>query len=182
MRLLAPFLFWAAVVAPAAAQICEGSVSGKPGEVIATLETGKRGPVDVIWVVERREGVGEETDHFARPGLIIDFTMAGDGVLVPSRAVVSVTRYSDPELGRAPALSEVRVRATPKGSDAITWVGDDSAEGEAALVKRLKEAWPGELAVEVVAGGDVLAGSVFDLSVISDVQAMAQQAAAKCGR
>lgn len=182
MRLVAPFLFWAAAAAPAAAQVCEASISGKPGEVIASLETGKREPVSITWAVERREGMGEESDHFARPGLMLDFTMAPDGALVPSRALVSVTRYSDSKLGRAPAMSEVRVRATPRGSDAIVWAGDDPASGEAALVKRLKEAWPEELTVEVVAGGKVLAGSVFDLAVLSDVRAMAQQAAARCER
>lgn len=182
MRLVAPFLFWAAATASATAQVCEASVSGKPGEVIASLETGGRGPVSVMWAVERREGMGEESDHFARPGLMLDFTMAMDGALVPSRAFVSVTRYSDPKLGRAPAMSEVRVQAKPKGSDAVAWAGDDSASGEAALVKRLTEAWPDELAVEVVAGGKMLAGSVFDLAVLSEVRAMARQAAARCGR
>jgi len=183
MRLAAPFLLLLAAAAPAAAQVCEASISGKPGEVIATLDSGARGPVSVMWSVERREGAGEETDHFARPGLMLDFSMTGDGGLVPSRAVVSVTRYSDPELGRAPEMSEVSVRTTPKGSDVIVWIGNDPAKGEAALVKRLKEVWPDELAVEVVAaGGDVLAGSVFDLSVLPDVRAMARQAAAKCGR
>ena len=72
----------------------------------------------VTWVVERREGVGEETDHFARPGLMLDFTMAADGALVPARAMAPITRYSDPELGRAPALSEVQVRAMAAGSAA----------------------------------------------------------------
>ena len=183
MRLAAPFLLWLAAAPLAAAQVCEASISGKAGEVIATLDTGARGPVSVMWSVQRREGVGEETDHFARPGLMLDFSVAGDGGLVPSRAVVSVTRYSDPELGRAPEMSEVRVRATPKGSSVFVWIGNDPAKGEAALVKRLKEVWPDALAVEVVAaGGDVLAGSVFDLSVLPDVQAMARQAAAKCGR
>ncbi len=184
MRLAAPFMLWLAAAAPAAGQVCEASISGKPGEVIATLDSGARGPVSVMWSVERREGVGEETDHFARPGLMLDFSVAGGGGgLVPSRAVVSVTRYSDPELGRAPEMSEVSVRATPKGSGVIVWIGNEPAKGEAALVKRLKEVWPDELAVEVVAaGGDVLAGSVFDLSVLPDVRAMARQAAAKCGR
>jgi hypothetical protein len=80
-------------------------------------------------------------------------------------------------------MSEVSVRAAPKGSGVIVWIGNEPAKGEAALVKRLKEVWPDELAVEVVAaGGDVLAGSVFDLSVLPDVQTMARQAAAKCGR
>ena len=182
MRLVAPFLFWAVAAAPAGAQICEASVSGKPGEVIASLETNKRGPASVTWVVERREGMGEESDHFARPGLMLDFKMTVDGALVPSRATVSVTRYSDPKLGRAPDLSAVRIRATPKGSNAIAWAGDDSLDGEAALVKRLKETWPDELIVEVLAGSDVLAGAVFDLSVLSDVQDMARQAASRCGR
>jgi hypothetical protein len=36
-----------------------------------------------------------------RPGLMLDFSVAGWWQACPSRAVVSVTRYSDPELGGA---------------------------------------------------------------------------------
>lgn len=180
MRFVAPLLVWLTVIAPAAAQVCEASVSGKPGEVIATVDDGKGGPVLVAWSVERREGVGEETDHFARPGLMIDFRVAADEALVPARAVVSVTRYSDPELGRAPPLSDVRVRATPAGARAIEWVGDDPSKGEAALAKQMKDAWPAELVIDIVARGDVVASSTFDLSVLPEVRRMALQAIAKC--
>ena len=180
MRFAACLLAWLTVTVPAAAQVCEASVMGKPGEVIATLDSGKPGAWSVMWSVERREGVGEETDHFARPGLVIDFGMAADDALVPTRAAVSVTRYSDPELGRAPPLSDVRVRATPAGSHAIEWVGDDPSKGEVALARQLKDAWPVELVVDIVAHGDVVASSTFDLSVSAEVRAMARQAIAKC--
>ncbi|MDP3492488.1 MAG: hypothetical protein Q8R82_05200 [Hyphomonadaceae bacterium] len=180
MRFAALLLAWLTAAAPAAAQACEASVISKPGEVIAALEGGRTGPVLVMWSVERREGVGEEADHFARPGLMIDFRVGADGALAPERVVVSVTRYSDPELGRAPPLSEVRVRAVPAGSRAIEWGGDDPSKGEAALAKQLKGAWPAELVVEVVARGVVVASSTFDLSVLPVVRGTALQAIAKC--
>lgn len=180
MRFAAPFLLWLAIAGPAAAQACEASVSGKVGEVVAA-RSGAGRPALVTWAVERREGVGEETDHFARPGLMLDFTIATDGALVPVRAMAPVTRYSDPELGRAPPMSEVQVRAIAAGAGAIIWRGDDPAKGEAALVKRLREAWPRELVIEVVARGEVLASATFDLSVLPEVRTMALQTLDKCG-
>ena len=180
MRFAACLLAWSTVTVPAAAQVCEASVIGKSGEVIATFDSGKPGEWSVMWSVERREGVGEETDHFARPGLVIDFGMAADDALVPTRAAVSVTRYSDPELGRAPSLSAVRVRATPGGARAIEWVGDDPSKGEAALAKQLEDAWPTELVIDIVIRGDVVASSTFDLSILPETQRMALQAVAKC--
>lgn len=180
MRFVASLLLWLAIAVPAAAQVCETSVTGKAGEVIVT-GGGRAQPVLVTWVVERREGVGEETDHFARPGLVLDFTMAADGALVPARAMAPITRYSDPELGRAPALSEVQVRAMAAGSGPITWRGDEPAAGEVALVKRLREAWPQELVIEVVVRSEVLASATFDLSVLPEVLAMARQALVECG-
>lgn len=179
MRFAASLLLWLAIAVPAAAQVCETSVAGKTGEVIVT-RGGRAQPVLVTWVVERREGAGEETDHFARPGLVLDFTMAADGALVPARAMAPITRYSDPELGKAPGLSEVQVRAIAAGSGPITWRGDEPAAGEVALVKRLREARPQELVIEVVARGEVLASATFDLSGLAEVRGMARQALAKC--
>ena len=181
MRFAASLLLWLAIAGPAAAQACEASVSGKAGEVIVT-QGGRGQPVLATWAVERREGVGEETDHFARPGLMLDFTMSADGALVPARAMAPVTRYSDPELGRAPAMAEVQVRAIAAGAAPIEWRGDDPAKGEAALVKRLREAWPQELVIQVAVRGEVLASATFDLSVLAEVRGMARQALAECGR
>lgn len=181
MRFAAPFLLSLAIAGPAAAQACEASVIGKVGEVVAA-RSGAGKPALVTWAVERREGVGEESDHFARPGLMLDFTIAADGALVPARAMAPVTRYSDTELGRAPAMSEVQVRAIAAGAGAISWRGDDPAKGEAALVKQLREAWPQELVIEVVTRGEVQASATFDLSALSEVRAMALQALNKCGQ
>jgi len=180
MRHAAPFLLWLAIAGPAAAQACEASVSGKVGEVIVT-QSSKAKPALATWAVERREGVGEESDHFARPGLMLDFTMAADGALVPARAMVAITRYSDPDLGRAPEMSEVQVRAVAAGAGPIEWRGDDPARGEVALAKRLREMWPRELVIEVVARGEVRASATFDLSVLPEVRGMAGQALVECG-
>jgi hypothetical protein len=174
------FIFAALVpimAAPAAAQACEASVSGKAGEVSVVRQAGDAaGPVLVSWAVERREGVGEETDHFSRPGLLLDTGMS----MVPSAVNVMISRYSDPDIGRAPPLSEVRVRATPKGAAAVEWKASDAAKGHAALAKQLREAWPDELVIELrLADGSVAASSTFDLSMRADAEALAREAAAK---
>lgn len=179
------FIFAALVpimAAPAAAQACEASVSGKVGEVSVVRQAGgAAGPVLATWAVERREGVGEETDHFSRPGLLLDANLAGaGGAFVPTTLNVMISRYSDPDIGRAPPLSEVRVRAMPKGAAVVEWKASEAAKGHAALAKQLREAWPDELVIELrLADGSVAASSTFDLSARAEAETLARQAAAK---
>jgi hypothetical protein len=175
MRLAVPFLLWLAAAGAAAAQpaTCEASATGKAGEVIALVEKGKTLPTLVTWVVERREGVGEESDHFSRPGLMVDFTTGP--ALTVSGALVNVTRIS--RGGALPlSLSQVRVRARA-GGDVEEWPADDTSGGEARLMKRLKANWPAELRIDLVLDGEIAASSTFDLSVLPAVETMARQAA-----
>lgn len=48
MRFAASLLVWLTVTAPAAARVCEASVT-EAGEVIATLDGGKAGAALVAW-------------------------------------------------------------------------------------------------------------------------------------
>ena len=174
------FIFAALVpimAAPAAAQACEAGVSGRAGEVsVVRSAAGVAGPILVSWAVERKEGVGEETDHFSRPGLLLDTDMS----MVPSAVNVTISRYSDPDIGRAPPLSEVRVWAKAKGSAALEWQASDAAKGQAALAKQLRDAWPDELVIALLLpGGRVAARSTFDLSMRAGAETLAREAAAK---
>ncbi|MFT3725464.1 MAG: hypothetical protein QM773_17995 [Hyphomonadaceae bacterium] len=175
------FLFLTAAIsaAPAMAQVCEESVSGDIGEVIASVDA--RGATAISWAVERREGVGQESDNFARPGLLIDFTMSTDRVLGPPLQVeVLISRFSESERKPPPPLSSVSVRVNAGGAP-ITWPGDNSRDGSAKLIARLKEAWPNEVVADLVdKSGKVLASATFDLSKRPLVEKMAREARAKC--
>lgn len=188
MRFAASLCVWLAAAVPATAQpsMCEASVTAKTGEVIAVVERGKSVPKQITWDIERRAGVGEESDHFSRPALMVSFTpAAADGSLVPEGASVSVTRYSDGAVGRAPRLSDVEVRATPDSGAPVTWVASDPDDGEAALAKRLKASWPAGLTIDLVVDGKVAASSEYDLTTLPEVRLhvhmAVQDAIGKCG-
>lgn len=178
MRLAAPFLFWLAVAAPAAAQTCEASIFGKIGEVTTTLTDKTPGAAaTVAWAMEGREGVGVETENFSRPGLLVDFTMDG-AKLSPTDVMVTISRISGEGRSRPPPLSQVRVQATPRGGTAAKWEAEKPAPGEAAILKQLQQKWPDELLVEAFIGDRIVASAIFDLTVLPAVREAATQAAA----
>lgn len=183
MRLLILFLSVLTLSAPARAQpaACEDSVTGDAGEVIASLDP--RGRTTFTWVVQRSPGVGRQTDHTSRPALMLDFAMTQDGGLGDIKAaIVSITSYSDPEIGKAPPLSSVRVRARPGGA-AVEWAANKPETGEPVLAKRLRAAWPDELVLELLdTKGAVAASATFDLRMRSAADALAREARAKCRR
>jgi hypothetical protein len=158
---------------------CEGSASGKPGEVIVSVDV--RGTATMSWAVERREGVGEESDNFARPSLMLDFSAKPDGAIgVLTGLDVSVTRYSAPDVGVAPPLSAVRVQAKV-GEVVVEWVASKPETGQPALVKRFKDRWPDELVIDIVDRQDkLLASATFDLSQMPAVQTLAREARSAC--
>jgi hypothetical protein len=168
--------------APAIAQepVCEGTVSNDVGEVIASVDA--RGATIVSWAVERREGVGQESDNFARPGLLIDFTMSNDRALgTPRQVEVLISRFSESERKPPPPLSSVSVQVKA-GGEPIVWPGDDSRDGSAKLIARLKESWPNEVVVDLVdKAGKLVASATFDLSKRPVVEKLAREARAKCG-
>lgn len=181
MRLSALVLFLLVSVAPAAAQpaVCEKSVTGDAGEVIVDVDA--RGRATVSWVVQRKPGVGQQTDHTSRPGLMLDFGMRSDGTLTDlTSAIVVITSYSDPEIGKAPPLSSFRVRAKAGGAP-IEWDADKPGSGEPLLAKRLKASWPDEIALELVdRKGAIVASAAFDLTMRDDAIKLAREARAKC--
>jgi hypothetical protein len=176
MRLAALLCLALLAAHPAAAQdACEASVTGKPGEVIAAIDGDSK---LISWVVEPREGVGTETPHFSRPGLLLDFDVKPTGLVV-SGILTTVSRISDNERGPAPALSRVKVRAKAGGAP-LEWSAEEPTRGEAELVKQLKARWPASLELDVLLGADVVAASEFELSVMPEIERMAREAMAKC--
>jgi hypothetical protein len=177
MRLAALLCLALLAAHPAAAQdACEASVTGRPGEVIAAIDGDSK---LISWVVEPREGVGAETPHFSRPGLLLDFDVKPGGDLAVSGILTTVTRISDDDRGPAPALSRVKVRARAGGAP-LEWPAEQPTRGEAELVKQLRAAWPDTLALDAVVDGKVVASAEFDLSAMPAVQTMSLEALAKC--
>lgn len=181
MRLPVLFLAMLVFAAPAAARpvACEESATGDAGEVIATVDA--RGKTTFTWVVQRSPGMGRQTDHTSRPALMLDFAMGSDGALADvTAAIVSITSYSDPEIGKAPPMSSFRVRAKLGGA-VVEWAADKPATGEPVLVKKLRSAWPDELVIELVDRKDELvASATFDLAMRQAAGTLARQAKAKC--
>lgn len=180
MRPLAGLLVALLVAAPAAAQTppCEASISGKIGEVFVSVETG--GTL-VSWAVEPRAGVGEESDHFARPGLVLDFRPGRSGALELAALSTSVTRYEDAATGRAPAMSRVRVVAKPEAGAEVAWAATNATRGEGELAKQLKANWPGALTLSVQFDGKTVAEAEFDLATRAEAERMGREALGKCG-
>lgn len=183
-------LFFLAAVAlialPASAQTvqCEGSAYDEAvGEVMATFDLGKTGEVQKLtmsFMPERVEGVGEESDHFARPRLLLEYRVNDEGNLVgPNVANILVTRFSNPGGGQPPAMSTVEVKATAPSAEVIAWNGADTVTGERRLAAMLRDQKPPKLRVDVVGnGGKLLAGAEFDLSKTAQVQKLIAQAKA----
>jgi hypothetical protein len=174
------------MAAPALAQppACEASASSDIGEVIAQKD---KGPVTLVWVPERRNDVGERSDYFGRPALMMDFRVGLDGgMLGPVGAIVSFTRLSDPKTGRVRPLTDIRVRAKPMGGAPLVWEASDAAKGEAGLASSLKDKWPSELVIDLIdSRGKLQASAAFDLSKMPEATKLADQAqtklANKCG-
>lgn len=180
MRLLAGLTIVLLGAAPAAAQTppCEASVAAKIGEVFVSVGTG--GAL-VSWAVEPRAGVGEESDHFARPGLLLDFRPQRSGGLELDAAVTSVTRYEDAATGRAPPMSRVQVVARPDTRAEIAWAATNAARGESELSKQMSARWPDTLTLSVMFDGKVVAAAEFDLTKRAEAERLGREALARCG-
>ena len=167
--------------APAHAQTCEGSATGKPGEVFVTANS--RGET-ATWIVERIEGEGVETANFPRPSLMLDFTFAQGKLDGPTATVVSISRISSAAAGRAPDLDTVWVEAK-MDQRVINWRATDGGNGQRALAEALSKEWPATLIVTLRVGqygGAELASASFALSRRPDAQELAREALAsrKC--
>lgn len=161
---------------PAAAQTpCDASVTGKPGEVMVASDGADR---LVSWAVEPKAGVGVESTHFSRPGLLLDFDVKASGLAV-SGILTTVTRISDADRGQAPDLSRVRMRAIGAGNP-LEWSANEPETGEVELLNRLKARWPATLQLDVLLGDQVVAASEFDLDVMPEVERLAREAMGKC--
>lgn len=165
---------------------CEWSASGEAGEAILAFEIdgdiagGARAAkrMALTWMAARIEGVGEETDHFARPALALDYRIGADGSPAgPARAEVLISRYSAPDVGAAPKLSEVRVRATGDGVEVGEWSPMDAGAGETRLAKLLRETPPAQLTLDILDMRDgVLASASFRIGDMSQMKRLAAEA------
>lgn len=181
MRLAVPLLLWLGVAAPALAQTCDAS--GAAGDVFQAKVLGKAA---VGWDVKRDEDVGEESDHFARPRLSLSFESVGGKLVGPVAASVSVSTYSDPDVGQAPSLNTMRMRAKADDRPAVEWgagLGVDWVAGEGLLAAELRANWPRSLVIDVVGpDGAVASSGMFDLSLRVGAEKTAAGLPASCFR
>lgn len=181
--LVSGFLAIATTTTAAHAQItCEGSASGKVGELIASYELEKSGSVKslvVNWLPERKDGVGVESDNFSRPSLILDYRITDAGVLAgPSGASVLITSFKDNDGKPAPPRSSVTIHAGAAGAEPINWAANTTT-GEKELAKLVADKSPAVLMIELKdKAGKVLASSEYDLSQTAEAQKLAQEAKA----
>ncbi len=161
------------------AQVCD--VSTPAGDIFqASTEPGKTA---VGWDVKRFEHLGQESEHFSRPALSLTFALGGDGKLAgPLEATVSITSNSDLSLGAAPPMSTMRLRAKADALPVIEW-NAATVSGEASLAKVLREAWPRELVIDIVApDGAVAASASYDVAGRNAIEAAARGLPAACFR
>jgi hypothetical protein len=172
-----------AMTGAAHAQItCEGSASGKIGEVIASYELEKSGSVKslaVNWLPERKDGAGVESDNFSRPSLILDYRITDAGVLAgPTGASVLITSFKGDDGKPAPPRSSVTIHASAAGAEPVDWAANTTT-GEKALAKLVNEKAPAALMIELKdKAGKTLASSEYDLSQTAEAQRLAQEAKA----
>ena len=123
--------------APAFAQTCDVTVSGKAGDV--TVMRDAQGAT-ALWVVERGVMHGEESNQFARPSLELDFALKADGSLgAVQRLEIGITRISDLETGQTPSLRGVEMRAQLDDGRVLAARASDSGDlqRELAFAERL---------------------------------------------
>lgn len=169
-----------------AAATCEASADKDGiGEVIADYELDKTGQVTKLtatWAPEKKEGVGEESENFGRPSMMMDYRFATDGALSgPTSAIVMINRFQPPGGAKAPPLSTVTVKVTLAGAgvDPITWPGNTTGS-DAAVAKVIRETSPKSIKAEILnkANGKLMASAEFDLSKMAEVQKLATKAKA----
>lgn len=179
MRLAALLALWLGFAAPAFAQQCD--VSTPAGDIFRAETRGGK-PV-VGWDVKRFDHLGQESEHFSRPGLSLTFTLGSDGRLSgPLEATVSITSNSDLSLGAAPPIGAMRLRAKVDARPVIDW-NAATASGEAALAKALRDAWPGELVIEIVGrDGEVAGSAAYDVAARAAVETTARSLPVACFR
>jgi hypothetical protein len=181
--LLVSGLIAIATTGAARAQVtCEGSASGKVGEVIASYELEKSGSVKsliVNWLPERKDAAGVESDNFSRPSLILDYRITDAGALAgPSGASVLITSFKDNDGKAPPPRSSVKVHASAAGAEPVEWMSNTTT-GEKDLAKLVGEKAPAALMIELRdKAGKVLASSEYDLSQTAEVQKLATEAKA----
>lgn len=171
---------------PASAQTvqCETSAYDETvGEVMATYDLDRAGQAQKLtmsFMPERVEGVGEESDYFARPRVLFEYRVNDAGEMIgPNVANVLVTRFSNPGAGRPPAMSTVEIKVTVPGAETLTWNGADTTTGERRFAAVMREQKPPKVKIDIVGKDSKILGSAeFDLSKAAQVQKLIAQAKA----
>jgi hypothetical protein len=150
------------------------------GEVVATYDLDKSGQVQrttISFTPERMEGVGQESDYFARPRILLEYRLNETGGLVgPNVANVLVTRFSNPGAGKPPAMSTVDIKVTAPSTEALSWNGADPTTGERRLAALIRDQKPTKLKVDIVGKDNkALASAEFDLSKTAQVEKLIAQ-------
>ena len=133
--------------------------------------------------MKRFENLGEESEHFSRPALSLTFALGSDGKLTgPLEATAAITSNSDRSLGAAPLISTMRLRAKVDARPVIEW-NAATVSGEALLAKALRDAWPRELVIDIVApDGKVMGSAAYDVAARAAVETTARGLPATCFR
>ncbi|MEQ1784560.1 MAG: hypothetical protein ABMA14_24705 [Hyphomonadaceae bacterium] len=181
MRLAAVLLFSLGLAAPAFAQQCD--VSTPAGDI---FRADARGRIPVVgWDVKRFEHLGQESEHFSRPALSLTFAFAfgsDDKLAGPVEATVSITSNSDRSAGAAPPIGAMRLRAKVDARPVFEW-NATTVSGEATLADALREAWPRELVIEIVApDGKVVGSAAYDVAARAAVETTVRSLPATCFR
>ncbi len=178
-RLAAVLLVSLGLAAPAFAQQCD--VSTPAGDI---FRADARGRIPVVgWDVKRFEHLGEESEHFSRPALSLTFAFGSDDKLAgPVEATVSITSNSDRSVGVAPQIGAMRLRAKVDARLVFEW-NAATVSGEAMLADALREAWPRELVIEIVApDGKVVGSAAYDVATRAAVELTVRGLPATCFR
>lgn len=160
---------------------CYVSRSGGYGEIIAAAPGGARDEAPLAWAPapERRL----EFEHFAPPGLMLEYSRAFPERLVnPVSAQILISRVADPNLGAAPPLEELSVRATFRSGMVLSWEWPDRREAHARLARHVSDT--GEhVTVDLLAlDRRVLASSSFHIQPDADLFRAMQEAGEEAGR
>ena len=160
MRLVGLLVACLGIAAPASAQQCD--VITPAGDIFQAST--ERGKATVGWDVKRFEHLGQESEHFSRPALSLTFAVGSDGALSgPLEVTVSINSNSDLSLGAAPPIGAMRLRAKVDHRPYIEW-NAASVSGEVVLAKVLRDTWPSQLVIEIVAqDGAVVGSAAYDV-------------------
>jgi hypothetical protein len=148
------------------------SRTGDFGEVLAVREGSGSGGIELSWAP--RPDRLSESDHFAPPGLMLDYSGLGPaGLEGPVSAQILVSRVTDPLMGPPPALDSLIFRMTAPSGEPMVWTWRERREAERRLAEWMVRSSADAKARIIIdiqdPSGAVLARSAFDIRVSEQV-------------